>query len=429
MEKNIRKKQIKREGKRLEIAIMHLLISVVHTNIIHLTHDCFTGFSVFVRQFDIAILSLCLVAFVFGDEPDSCSRQADNFVQDGPPPLGLPFVEVPKTNPLTDIKIALGKQLFFDRRLSFNGTLSCAMCHIPEQGFSQNELATPVGFEGRSGKRNSPTLLNVAYRRVLFHDGRELSLENQIWSPLLNPAEMANPSIGIVLARIEKLTDYPCRFQEAFGKGPTVETVGMALASYQRTLLSGNSAFDRWRFAGEKNAMTREARKGFKQFVDKGCSGCHLINDRYADFTDDDFHDTGIGYYQSMLAKESPTRQVSLAPGVQVEASIKSPRVNDLGRYEATGNSIDRWKYRTPTLRNVALTPPYMHDGSLPTLTDVINHYNNGGIPHPGQDPRIVPLGLQSSDIRNLVVFLEALTGDNVAELIRQARDTDIGDY
>lgn len=381
------------------------------------------------RQFDIAILSLCLAAFVFGDEPGSFSRQADNFVQDGPAPLGLPVLDVPKNNPLTDIKIALGKQLFFDRRLSFNGTLSCAMCHIPEQGFSQNELATPVGFEGQSVKRNSPTLLNVAYRKVLFHDGRETSLENQIWSPLLNPAEMANPSIGIVLARIEELADYPRLFQEAFGRGPTVETVGMALASYERTLLSANSAFDRWRFAGEKNALSREARKGFKEFVDQGCSGCHLIDDNFANFTDDNFYDTGIGYYQTMLAKDSRTRQVQLAPGIQIEIIVTSSPSTDLGRYEATGNSLDRWKYRTPTLRNVALTAPYMHDGSLPTLTDVIKHYNDGGIPHTGQDPRMVPLGLQSSDIRNLVAFLEALTGDNVAELIRQARDTDIGDY
>ena len=159
------------------------------------------------------------------------------------PPLGLPAMALPRRNPPTEAKIALGRKLFFDRRLSFNRTLSCAMCHVPEQGFTQYELKTPVGIEGRFVKRNSPTLLNVGYRTTLFHDGREATLENQVWQPLLKSNEMANPSIGFVLATIRDARDYEGLFEAAFDQGLTAETVGMALASYQRGLVAADSPF------------------------------------------------------------------------------------------------------------------------------------------------------------------------------------------
>ena len=157
------------------------------------------------------------------------------------PPLGLPAMRLAADNLPTEAKIALGRKLFFDRRLSFNGTLSCAMCHIPEQGFAQNELATPVGIEGRSVKRNAPGLYNVAYRTVLFHDGRERTLESQIWSPLLAVNEMGNPSIGTVLEKLSALEGYQSEFVRVFGEGINVVTLGRALASYQRALLSADS--------------------------------------------------------------------------------------------------------------------------------------------------------------------------------------------
>lgn len=345
------------------------------------------------------------------------------------PPLGLPAMEVPKGHAVTAARIDLGRKLFFDRRLSFNGTLSCAMCHVPEQGFTQYELKTPVGIEGRFVKRNAPTLLNVGYRRTLFHDGREFTLENQIWQPLLLDNEMANPSIGSVLETIRGAVDYDGLFEAAFEEGLSAQTLGMALASYQRALVSGNSDFDRWYFGGEEGALKENVRRGWKLFRKLGCTGCHTVAEDHAHFTDGEFYDTGIGYARSMgiASRAGPVR---LAPGVAVVPTVafSRPVVSDLGRYEATGRSEHRWQYRVPTLRNVAITGPYMHDGSLPTLRAVIEYYDAGGVPHEGQDPRIRPLGLSDAEQADLVAFLESLTGSNVEELVRDARSQGIGD-
>ena len=336
---------------------------------------------------------------------------------------------IPERNPVTVEKIALGRKLFFDRRLSFNGTLSCAMCHVPEQGFTQRELRTPVGVEGRFIKRNAPALYNVGYRRALFHDGRESSLENQVGQPLLLHNEMANPSIGFVLDTIAGAEDYRGLFQTAFEQGLTMETVGMALASYQRGLVAGNSPFDRWYFEGEEAALPASAQRGWSLFRENGCTGCHTVGEDHAHFSDEGFYDTGIGYARSMGAGRQ-SAAVRLAPGVEVvpETAFPLPQANDLGRYEATGISEDRWRFRVPSLRNVAITGPYMHDGSLLTLADVIAYYNAGGVPHEGLDPRIRPLELSDSQQADLVRFLESLTSDDIPLLVRDARSQAIGD-
>lgn len=345
------------------------------------------------------------------------------------PPLGLPRQSVPERNPATPARIDLGRKLFFDRRLSFNRTLSCAMCHVPEQGFTQYEVKTPVGSNGRSIKRNAPTLLNVGYRKSLFHDGRESTLENQVWEPLLQANEMANPSIGFVLARIRDAGDYQGLFEAAFERGLTMETVGMALASYQRGLVSANSAFDRWYFGGDNEAMTPAAIRGWKLFRKSGCANCHTVDRDHAHFTNGKFYDTGVGYARSMGIRQQPST-LRLAPGVEITPSTQLPqhRISDLGRYEATGESADRWRFRVPTLRNVAVTGPYMHDGSLPNLGAVVDYYNEGGVPHAGLDPRIRPLHLDKSGKADLVAFLESLTGNNVEALVSDARSQEIGD-
>jgi cytochrome c peroxidase len=345
------------------------------------------------------------------------------------PPLGLPAMDIPERNPVTAEKISLGRKLFFDRRLSFNGTLSCGMCHVPEQGFTQRELRTPVGLEGRFVKRNAPALYNVGYRRALFHDGRESSLENQVWQPLLQHNEMANPSIGFVLGTIAGAEDYRGLFEAAFEQGLTVETVGMALASYQRGLVSADSPFDRWYFGKEEDAIPAQARRGWQVFQDAGCIRCHTIADDHAHFTNDQFYDTGVGYARSMGIDSTP-EPVRLAPGVSVvpKVSFETAAANDLGRYEATGSSEDRWLYRVPTLRNVALTAPYMHDGSFPDLQSVVAWYNRGGEPHPGLDPSIRPLNLSGKQVSDLLAFLESLTASNVAMLEADGRSAGIGD-
>lgn len=342
----------------------------------------------------------------------------------GDPPLGLPPVD-PATA-VTAAGIELGRRLFFDRRLSFNNTLSCAMCHVPEQGFTQNELATPVGIEGRSVKRNAPALYNVAYRETLFFDGREENLEQQIWSPLLAANEMGNPSVGSVLRRLREIGEYETAFQALYGQGIGMETLGRALAGYQRALLSADSPFDRWYFGGEADALPESAKRGFALFVDRSCSQCHRLQDGYAHFTDDDFHNTGLGFRRAM----QPGTRIQLAPGVFVEREDDTPvpRVSDLGRYEATGLTGDRWKFRTPSLRNVAVTAPYMHDGSLSTLEEVVDFYAAGGVPNEGLDPRIRPLGLTPEQKSDLVDFLNALSGSNLDALAADARLAPIGD-
>jgi cytochrome c peroxidase len=351
------------------------------------------------------------------------------------PPLGLPPVPVPDDNTLTAEKIALGRKLFYDRRLSANDTFSCAMCHIPEQGFTNNELATAVGIEGRTVRRNAPTLYNVAYSQRLFHDGRETRLEHQVWGPLLARNEMGNPSIGAVIEKIRHLPDYEGLFDAAFpARGLALETVGMALASYERTLVSGGSPFVRWRYTGEDDALPEAAQRGFELFAGRArCGACHPVGDSSALFTDGAFHNTGIGYAASML-DTSPSRRIQVAPGRYLEvdraivARVSEPPPSDLGLYELTGDPDDRWKYKTPSLRNVALTAPYMHDGSLSTLRDVVAFYDRGGVPNEVQDPRVRPLGLTAAEIDDLVAFLASLTGGDVDLLVADAFAAPIGD-
>lgn len=352
------------------------------------------------------------------------------------PPLGLPEVPVPEDNPITQEKVKLGKKLFFDRRLSLNNTISCAICHVPEQGFTNHELLTAVGFEGRSVKRNSPTIYNTAYLTKLFHDGRETSLEHQAWQPMLADNEMANPSFGALIEKVKSLKDYEGLFEAAFdGEKASLTTIPKAIASYERTLVSGNSPFDKWYFGKQDNAMTDQAIRGFRLFSGKAqCISCHTVKEDHALFTDNQLHNTGIGWERAMK-KDAPTRRVQVAPGKYLDIkqsfinSVGKRKEGDLGHYEVTQDPDDRWKYRTPSLRNVALTAPYMHDGSLGSLEEVVEFYNQGGIENVTQSPLMQPLNLSPSERKDLVAFLKSLNGDNVAEIISDAFATPIGDF
>ena len=353
------------------------------------------------------------------------------------PQLGVPPIQHPPDNSLSRAGIELGRRLFFDRRLSINKTMSCAMCHVAEMGFANNEHQTSVGVEGRSVRRNAPTILNVAYKTMLFHDGRESTLENQVWIPLLARNEMANPSIGYVIQTINKSKDYEGLFEEAFGRPASMETISMALAQYQRTLVSANSRFDRWYYGDEKELLNEEEQLGFEIFTGKGtCSACHLIGEEYALFTDNLLHNTGLGYDLSMR-KKPPTHRVQLAPGVFVDVkseiidSVSQDRhtpKNDLGHYEVSENPDDLWKYVTPILRNVDLSAPYMHNGQMATLEDVIDFYDKGGIKNPRLSPLIRPLALNQQEKQALLAFLKTLTGSNIAELTSDAFAAPVGD-
>ena len=314
-------------------------------------------------------------------------------------PLGLPSVPFPADNPPTAAKIRLGRRLFLDGRLSSSGDLSCATCHQPEQGFTSNDTRTAVGNHGKILRRNSPSLFNVAFAAPFFHDGRQPELDLQPLEALVDPDEMAIPSLAMMVARVKSLPEYETLLEEAFEGPPSADRIGQALGSYSRTLLSANSPFDRWYFGGETDAVAAAAKRGFFLFFgEAGCVECHRITQEAALFTDHAFHNTGVARAGS-----------------------------DLGRYEVTQDPLHRWQFKTPILRNVALTGPYMHNGSLPPLGEVVDFYNRGGFPNEGVDPRIQPLGLSEQERADLVEFLESLTGDNVAELIRDARSEQVG--
>ncbi len=343
------------------------------------------------------------------------------------PPLGLPALAIPAANPLTREKIELGRRLFMDRRLSHNNTMSCAMCHVPEQGFTSYELGTAIGMQGRSLRRNSPTLYNVGYHKSFFHEGREPHLEDQVWGPLLTRVEMDMPSVGYVVEKTRQLPEYKGLFEAAFGGPVSAERIGQALASYERTLVSGNSRFDRWYYGKQKDALNAEEQLGFQVFMGKGrCATCHLVGEQSALFTDHQFHNTGLGWERTMFPERN-NYKVQLAPGIFVQVmgtllkSFEQPQA-DVGRYEVTLDPKDRWFYKTPMLRNVAVTRPYMHDGSLSTLEDVVEFYDKGGIDNENKSPLLVPLKLSGKEKAALVAFLNSLTGDNIEALTRDAR-------
>ncbi len=293
-------------------------------------------------------------------------------------PLGLKPVPIPDENPMSPEKIALGKQLFFDPRLSKDHTISCASCHNPEKGFSNGEQFA-TGVNGQLGGRNSPTIINSAYQHFQFWDGREPNLEHQALGPIQNPIEMTM-TLDEVVGRLKEIKGYQAQFQKVFGTEVTEIGIATAIAAYERTILSGNAPFDKWK-AGEESALSEAAERGRVLFFGRGaCSSCHAGHN----FTDNGFHNIGIGMDQ------------------------KEP---DLGRAAISHLKGDTGSFKTPTLREIARTAPYMHDGSLRTLEQVVEHYNKGGIPNPYLDEEIFPLKLNAQEQQDLVTFMkEALS-------------------
>ncbi|MFN0101918.1 MAG: cytochrome-c peroxidase [Bryobacteraceae bacterium] len=304
-------------------------------------------------------------------------------------PLGLPPLPVPDDNPLTAETVALGKKLFFDPRLSADNTVSCALCHSPEHGFSDGRK-TAVGMRQQAGKRNAPTVLNAAYNTRQFWDGRAASLEEQAAGPITNPIEMSMADEECV-ERLMGDAEYRALFAKAFGEGAiTMGKLQKAIAAYERTVISGNSPVDRFLYGGDKAALSEAAVRGLAIFMDRkkgNCSACHLVGTEWALFTDGLFHNIGAG--------------------LNAEGEL-----TDLGRFEQTKNEPDKGAFKTPSLRNVAQSGPYMHDGRLKTLREVVDFYAGGGSSNPYLDKQIRPLALTGKDREDLVAFLESLTGE-----------------
>jgi len=304
-------------------------------------------------------------------------------------PLGLPAVPVPADNPATAATVELGRQLYFDPVLSADGTVSCSSCHSPASGMADRKPLSE-GVRKQLGARNSPTVLNAAYYSTQFWDGRAASLEQQAEAPIQNPVEMGH-TLRDVERKLSADPAYVAEFQAAFGAVPiTVHRIENAIAAFERTMVSGNSPFDRWYYGHDQTAVNDSVKRGFDVFRNpkKGnCVTCHTVNEHYALFTDNKFHNIGIG--------------------------ATADKIADQGRYVVTHRESDLGAFKTPSLRNVALTAPYFHDGSRKTLKDTVDFYVGGGNSNPHLDKEVHALDFLSGQERSdLVSFMESLTGE-----------------
>ncbi len=296
-------------------------------------------------------------------------------------PLGLPALPVPEDNPMTTAKVELGKMLYFDKRLSKDGTISCATCHDPQTAWTEHE-ATSTGINDQVGGRNSPTVINAAFADRQFWDGRAASLEEQALGPIENPIEMGH-KLDAMIAELSKLEGYRQQFQAVFGTGVTKEGVAKAIAAFERTVLSGNSPYDRFK-DGDEDALDDAQKRGLEVFENAGCETCHAP----PLFSNGGYYNAGVG-----MDEEKP----------------------DEGRKDVTGKDRDLGKFRVPALREVANTGPYFHDGSVDKLEDAVALMAAGGKDNPNLSVMLEAVReakLTEQDRKDLVEFLGALSGE-----------------
>jgi cytochrome c peroxidase len=345
-------------------------------------------------------------------------------------PVGATRALIPADNPQSPEKIALGLQLFFDGRLSADGTVACSTCHDPARAFTDGR-PTSIGIRGGVGQRNAPTILNALFNKTQFWDGRVNTLEEQAALPIINPIEMGQPSLDVAVARIAAIDEYRQAFQHAFGRQPNGPDLARAIASYERTQVSFDSPFDHF-IAGDRKAIDDAAQRGWELFNTKGrCNKCHALTEESRDttnFMDNDFHNIGIGIIRHnvvALARQAK-RLVASSEETAIDRAAVESNMSELGRFLVTKNEPDIASFKTPNLRNVLVTGPYFHDGSQDTLWDVSDHYNKGaGLQNPYLDQDIQPLALTEDEVDDLVAFLASLTSSpyrdqGIKELARQ---------
>jgi cytochrome c peroxidase len=296
-------------------------------------------------------------------------------------PLGLPELPVPDANPMTAAKVELGRMLYFDTRLSKDGTVSCATCHDPRTAWTEHR-ATSEGIKSQVGTRNAPSVINSAYAPAQFWDGRAKTLEEQALGPIANPIEMGH-DLDVMVGDLSKVQAYAAQFQAVFGTGVTKQGIGQAIAAFERTVLSGNSPYDRFE-NGETSALDDAQKRGLKVFKQAGCEGCHAP----PVFSNFRYYNAGVGMDQ--------------------------PKPDE-GRKTVTGDASDLGKFRVPALREVANTGPYFHDGSVATLEEAVALMAQGGLDNPNLSEMLKNVGaknLSEADRNDLVAFLKALSGE-----------------
>ena len=364
-------------------------------------------------------------------------------------PLGISSqlysLTVPPDSEPTASLVALGEKLFNDKRLSVDDSVACATCHDPTKGFTDHRgnSATSAGIQDQHGQRNAPTILNAMFQASQFWDGRAPKLEDQAKLPILNPVEMGQKTPEDVVAKVAKIPEYSEAFKSLYGRDPTYDDIASAIAAFERTQYSGNSPFDRF-LAGNLQAISDQAKLGWALFQGKGrCSSCHAFNSVSPLFSDQKFHNIGIAAHKQNFAELARKALGILKTGdtKQIDELALQTTYSELGRFLVTKNPADIGAFKSETLRNIGVTAPYMHDGSMVTLWDVVDHYNKGGVPNPYLDGGMQRLALSEAEIDDLVAFLFTLTDDrfadfNQAEIVRQTalkanrpqRDTDIAE-
>src|ERR1700739_1473178 len=353
--------------------------------------------------------------------PDSPLARPKSLRQTGVP-VEAPRASVPPDNPQTPEKIALGEKLFFDGRLSVDGTVACSTCHDPARAFSDGRVVS-IGVQGRVGQRNSLTILNALYNKSQFWDGRAKTLEEQAGFPIINPSEMGQPALDAAVAQIAAVPEYDQAFRAVFGRPINGTDLVRAIASYERSQFSFDSPFDHF-MGGDKNAISDSAKRGWELFNTKArCNKCHALAEQKRDptyFMDNDFHNIGIGILRHNVVALACKAEHEIDSGrtIGVDRAAINVDMSVLGRFLITKKEADIASFKTPDLRNVLITAPYFHDGSQATLWDVLDHYNKGdGVKDPWLDEDIQPLALTEPEIDDLVAFMASLTSPQYRNL------------
>jgi cytochrome c peroxidase len=359
------------------------------------------------------------VSFAKGpDESNSPLAQPRSLNQIGFP-QELYWWVTPPDNPQTPGKVALGKELFFDKRLSEDNTQACSSCHKPDKGFT-DQKPTSDGIHHQFGQRNAPTVLNAAFSVLQFWDGREPTLEEQAKDPIINPVEMGMKNLDEVSAKVGGIAEYQTKFKAVFNGPVTIGDIQRAIAAYERSQVTFNTPFDRF-MAGDPKAISEQAKRGWSIYNGKGrCMSCHGVNPTQPLFSDNRFHNIGVSAHKSDFVPLARKALAVLAQGgggaEQLDRLAIQTDMSELGRFLVTKDPHDIGGFRTMGLRNLLVTEPYFHDGSQITLWDVVDHYNKGGVQNPFLDGGIVPLGLTEPEIDDLVVFLTTLTSPEYAD-------------
>jgi len=344
-----------------------------------------------------------------------------------PPPVPLFSAETiqaftPPDNPITDAKAKLGDMIFDEKRVSADNSVACNTCHSPRNGFTTH-TETSRGVGDQLGKRNAPSILNAMFYKSMFWDGRAATLEEQATLPILNPVEMGQKDPKDVVARLAAIPEIVEAFQQVFGRPPNWEDMGKALAAFERTRLSTEAPFDRF-LRGDQKALNASQQRGWSLFTSKArCGTCHTYDPALPLFGDNRFHNAGVAARKqdfNQLAKratEIAAKSAGAGSKAEIDKLALETDYGELGRFLVTKKREDIGAFKTPFLRDVLLTGPYMHDGSLETLWDVVEFLNKGGERNPFLDAEMKPLGLTASEVDDLVNFLGALTSDRFAEL------------